>query len=291
MNKTILKFLNKTGILERFNFTTKISVDGTRVNIPIIGGLGSGNLNLSEPWMTELLKHILKFRMNEAYFDIGVNTGQTLIKVKSVHPDINYFGFEPNPICVFYAHKLVEVNKYKNVTLFPFGISNEEAIYRLSYFSDSATDSTASIIDNFRPNQKIHKTGYIPCFRFSKVIEKHKLPKIGVLKIDVEGAEKEVIEGLESAIIKDQPYIQVEILPVYSGSNTDRLKRQEFIEAFVRKINYTIFRIIICDNNTFRKLEEINEIGIHSDMRLCEYLLVPASEKNTIRQIDSSTKS
>lgn len=279
MNKLVIKALNKLRLLNILNLQTKVKVNGQIIRVPIIRSIGLDNVYGTEPWMIQLLTQIFKFRNEGAYYDIGVNLGQTLIKVKSVNSEIEYLGFEPNPSCVFYTRELIKANSYKKTTLFPVGISNENSIYSLSLFTDDDTDSAGSIVENFRPHQTIFRKQFIPCFNIQKIFEKYELPKIGILKIDVEGAEKEVLESFEIRIKQDKPLIQIEILPVYSEGNLERLNRQNAIEEFVKKIDYSIFRVgHTTDNNDFNRLEEIKTIGIHSNMKWCEYLLVPNSE-------------
>lgn len=217
--------------------------------------------------------------------DVGVNIGQSLLKLRSVNSNISYYGFEPNPTCVYYVRELIKVNKLTNVTLFPVGISDTTSIYELSFFDEDNSDSSATMLNNFRPNQKIFRKQYIACFNIPEILLKHSIPSIGILKIDVEGAEKEVIEGFKDKIISDQPVIQLEILPVYSRENEKRLKRQEALEHFFKTINYTMLRIHFDDRNRFTHLEEIETIDIHSNLNWCEYLVVPNSIKEAIKSI------
>jgi hypothetical protein len=100
----------------------------------------------------------------------------------------------------------------------------------------------------------------------------------------VEGAEKEVIESFRERIITDQPYIQLEILPVYHEKNKERLARQETLENFFKELDYTIFRIHTDEYNKLGGLEEIQTIGIHSNLKWCEYLLVPATFKESFKK-------
>ena len=223
MTKLFLRILKKIKLLPYLNLNGKVKVNNLTINIPIIKGIGFGNIYGTEPWMVSLFKEIFQIKKDGAYYDVGVNLGQTLIKLRAVNPELEYFGFEPNPICVFYSKELIKANKYKRTSIFPVGVSTEDNIYSLSLFSDDDTDSAASMLDNFRPEQKTFRKEYIPCFNVERILEKYSLPKIGVLKIDVEGAEKEVLESFEKRIKIDRPFIQVEILPVYKQENTSAL--------------------------------------------------------------------
>ena len=283
--KMMIRILNKLGILPMLNLTTTITVNRRSVKIPLIGTIGFHGIYISEPWMIKILEHIIRLRNDGAYLDVGVNIGQTLIKVKSVAPKIEYFGFEPNPSCIFYLKRLIQVNQYENVTMFPVGISNEDRIFELSFFTDNDIDSAASIFSDFRPLQKTYRKEYVPCFTIKKIIKNKNFPKVSVIKIDVEGAEKEVLEELENLILRDWPYIQIEILPIYTEENTDRLARQNAIELLLQRLNYIKFRIYTKENNEFDRLEEIEKIGIHANLRWCDYLLVPATERENLKSI------
>ena len=246
--------------------------------------MGLTNFKISEPWMTKMLEVLTLEKSEGAYFDVGVNIGQTLVKLKSVNTSINYYGFEPNPTCIFYSKKLIELNNFQNVTLFPCGISNSNSLYELSFYSSDDTDSAASMITNFRPNQIIFKKEYIPCYNVAQVFLGINVPKVAILKIDVEGGELEVLEGMERIIESDKPFIQIEILPVYSNENENRLERQNKIESLLKKWDYVIFRILVNSDNEIDKVQLIETIGIHSDMKWCEYLFVA---KNQMVRIES----
>ena len=284
MKKLFIRFLLKLRIAEAFNLTFKTIVNGQSFKIPLIKKIGFEHIHRNEPWMISLLKKILEDKKGKAYVDVGVNLGQTLIKLKSVSPDMKYYGFEPNPVCVFYVRDLIKINQLKNITVFPVGISDKTSIYQLTFFSGDDSDSSASIINNFRPEQKAFCNEYVACFSMSEITEKYDMPSIGILKIDVEGAEKEVIESFSEKIISDQPYIQLEILPVYYAKNIERLVRQEAVENFLKQINYSILRIHTDKSDELLSLEEIETIGIHSNLDWCNYLLVPKNSKDAVKK-------
>lgn len=285
MKKLFIRILNKLGFIETFNFSFATNVNNQSFRIPLIKKLGLEHLHIHEPWMIQLLDKILTDRKQKAYVDIGMNLGQTLIKLKSVNSNIDYYGFEPNPVCIYYVKELARINEFKNVHLFPVGISDKTSIYELSFFTDDEADTAASIVSNFRPNKKTFRKEYIACFNIAEIVEKFSLPKIGIIKIDVEGAEQEVIQGFKEKIIADQPLIQLEILPVYDENNKDRLDRQEALENLFRQMNYVILRIHIDQQNNLVGLEEIQSIGIHSNMQWCEYLIAPADTKDEIKNM------
>jgi hypothetical protein len=90
-------------LLMPFNIQVPVTVNGVKFKGIIMQGVGGSNFDLSEPWMVDALRRLLFLRPGAAFVDVGVNIGQTLLKLKSLAPDIVYVGFEPNPFCALYA--------------------------------------------------------------------------------------------------------------------------------------------------------------------------------------------
>lgn len=155
--------------------------------------------------------------------------------------------------------------------MYPFALSEKPGIVELAYYSDDSTDSSASMIDSFR-DSKVYRKSFISCHSFDEIDFNDRL---AIIKVDVEGAELEVIRGLQNRIITDRPIIIMEILPTYSSENSNRLNRQKQILAILSEANYQFLRIHKSDSEV-KQLEKINEIEIHSNLDWCEYLISPA---------------
>jgi len=117
----IIRGLKKFKFLPYLNLTGAIEINNKTFVIPVNGGLGFDNLFLSEPWMTRLLSRLRPF-FSGAFVDVGVNVGQTLLKVYAVNERVNYIGFEPNPICNYYTQELIRLNRFEGCKLIPAGI-------------------------------------------------------------------------------------------------------------------------------------------------------------------------
>ena len=236
---------------------------------------------ISEPWMFDLLQKLLPLRKG-VFIDIGVNTGQTLIKLKAVQDDREWVGFEPNPKCVYYVSELIKANQFRHCRLIPVGIFSREAILELEFYSDSDTDQAASVIENFRPGEKVFERVFIPVSSFERVNLLLGLQEIGIIKIDVEGAETEVMDSLRDALRKLRPLVMMEILPCYTSDNETRIGRQSQIEEMLRLLEYRIFRVMKPDGIKLEGLAPIAEIGIHGDLNMCEYVMAPAEIAGSI---------
>jgi FkbM family methyltransferase len=269
----LAKALNKLHLLSLFNAATVISVNKKKFTIPLLGRQGYDNLNLSEPWMTETLLG-LRSTFNGYFVDVGVNIGQTLLKAHAVFDELDYIGFEPNPSCVQYVQELVRQNGMKKTVVLPVAVGAKTEMLRLNFFATDKSDSSATIVENFKGNTSPDHFIFVPVFDFQMVT--HFLPNrsFSILKIDVEGAEMEVLLGLHEWISEFCPLILLEILPVYSTENRSRLDRQRKIEELLTVWNYKIARI---KKKEKVQLELIETIGIHSNIEDCDYLLYHAT--------------
>lgn len=267
----ICKCLNRLGILKFFCVIAVLKLGESKFKIPIIKGMGFANLYKSEIWMVDLLQKLLPLKKG-GFLDIGVNLGQTLLKLRSVNGEIDYVGFEPNPSCVYYVEQLINENNFINTTVIPVGILDRNGISRIDLYSPDELDSCASMVENFRPDQRIYKTKFVPIVDFESIRNVINMKGVAVIKIDVEGAEYEVLNSMLPFIKEYKPSIIIEVLPVYNDSNISRFDRQIKIEKFMTELNYNIYRINKTDKDKFISLDRIIHIGIHSDMSKCDYV-------------------
>lgn len=248
-----------------FDRSYREEVDGHAFVIPIINGRKT---YVSEPWMSDVLRRLFE-RKAGAFVDVGVNLGQTLLKVAAIDPAREYVGFEPNPACVDYAWKLIEKNGLP-YTIIPAGVSAETTLLNLEMFRADDTDPSASIVPNFRANVVARRPVLV---LNPKDLPEGSIPdEIAVIKIDVEGGELFVIEGLLPVVERRRPFLVVEILP---ASSPERLERQEAIELHLKKLDYRLFRIRRNSDDRFGGFDPIDEVGMHKDLESCDYVFAP----------------
>ncbi len=255
------------------NFTLKKHLNNLKFKVPIINNIGWNNIFDNEPWMSQLLKILLSEKKG-LFIDVGANIGQTLIKLKSIAPEVLYYGFEANPVCLFYLNELIRLNKFAGISLFPIGLSDISGLASLNFFSKYSDDATASVLDQIRPDSIIEKKEFVYLTCLDDLNQKF-TDNISILKIDVEGAELEVLKGAVSTIKNHRPVIIIEILPVYSLSNTWRLERLNQIEKLIQSINYKIIHIAKDSKNNLASLTYMDNIGINSNILERDYLLIP----------------
>lgn len=263
------KWLNRL----RFGLTgvRRIRINGVTISSPMVAGV---TCPPSEPWMLDVLRVALAMRQG-TFVDVGVNVGQTLVKVKALDPERNYVGFEPNPFCAFYAMEVIKRNRFRNCALVPVGLYTDDGLHSLDLYHDYPADATASLVAEFRPTQKPHSRMLVPVFKYETVADALALDRVGVVKIDVEGGELEVLKGMSATIAKDRPVLLLEVLPVYSEANDFRKTRQDEIWGLVQGAGYAVFRIEKTKKDRYAGLAPVESFGIHSDLSRCDYIVVP----------------
>ena len=72
----------------------------------------------------------------------------------------------------------------------------------------------------------------------------------------------------------------LEILPTYDVGNSDRITRQNAIQALFRDFTYDLYRVRRGAMGELERLEQIIEIEIHSDTSLSDYIAVPREKRD-----------
>ena len=271
--RSIAKFLRLKQLSSRFNFNSSLYLNNKKFKIPIIKNMGLLNLKIKEDWFFRLLKD-LKLSTDTSFIDVGVNVGQTLLTFRSIY-DNPYYGFEPNPSCVYYLHNLIEVNGISNAHVLPVGLSYENCLGK--FYIKNEVDSAGTIVKDLRPDYyENEKVNYVPLFTFDSV-GLNEIKPISLIKIDVEGAELEVVTGLVSAINTYKPLIICEVLDCHSQSSIEPMQeRASKLFAVIKSCDYKVYRI---RHKTKIELEEIEEIRLKlwepSSFDLNDYLFVP----------------
>lgn len=129
----------------------------------------------------------IKFNKDDVVIDIGANNGDFYL---SFDKTIKYYAYEPSPL----VFSNLDYN-IKNQNLFNLGVSNTKKKDVEFYLKDDFGDSSILPIINFKEIIKIDTV------TLDDIIESIN-SKIKLIKIESEGYEPEILEGLEKFIDK-----------------------------------------------------------------------------------------
>lgn len=175
-----------------------------------------------------------------------------MFKVLRLDKSREYVGFEPQVACCFLIDRFIRDNLLAGShSILPFGLSNRNGIVKLRT-AGGDYDSGASMIEKFRPDNFYSTSQWVSVRRGDEVLAELSIPQISAVKIDVEGAELEVIEGLTRTVQDQKPILIFEVLNfclISTGERLDesamqfRTNRIGAMEANLRQHGYTIFQI------------------------------------------------
>lgn len=168
----------------------------------------------------------------DVIFDIGANTGVYSLIAKSLNPNAKVYAFEP--VKRVYKKLLInnELNHFDIISLnvAASNIDGKAIIY------DAPTEHVYSVTVNRNMTEPDSNAVAveIDVTRLDTLIEKMSIPKIDLMKIDVETHEAEVLEGLGRYLNQFRPTMLIEIL-------TDEVG--ERVESLLKDKNYLYFNI------------------------------------------------
>ena len=278
--KNSLKTLAKRLLLP-FNLALPSSINGQRFRVPILRGIGASNLRITELWMVDALSRLISLAPGTSFMDIGVNLGQTLLKLKSIDRNSAYLGFEPNPFCVHYVQELIRVNGLPNCELIPSGLADKSGL--VAFIADSEADTAGSIIGDLRPGKVQVRRQHIPVFVFDEIAEGLVPANLAVVKIDVEGAELEVLTGMKQFLRERRPWVTCEVLHAHTEAQLPMLHERNLqLMQLLAEVGYAPFRLLKDATQTrLVGLESIEAFGEgvwnpNTSPAFCDYLLVPS---------------
>ena len=158
----------------------------------------------------KLLGRLLK---NDSVFvDIGANQGEfTLFAAKRCRGG-RVLAFEPVPEAVVKLRRNIELNDFKNIKVYPLGLSDKENTCCVYSSAGAFFDGTVheGLFTTHPTEQRKSPVCDIRVVPLDSVEDLREIPKIDVMKIDVEGSELEVLKGASDTIKKFRPVIIVE---------------------------------------------------------------------------------
>jgi len=237
-NNFICKYLNLF-----FKFNGKLVYEENKfIKINQNSKLYYPNLRITRVLLDEkyFLEHLyysyllnnIDFNDQDLVIDCGANVGELFLSIKSINPNIQYIGFEPDNQ-VFECLQLNTNSKSSNICL-----SNESG--EKNFFIDSL-GANSSVYES---EQGMDST----VVKVEKLENLYPDTKIKLLKIDAEGSELEVLEGSKN-IFNNIDYISVDC-GAEKGINQDTT---------------------IIDVNNFLIKNNFSLIGINQNRLICLY--------------------
>jgi FkbM family methyltransferase len=179
-------------------------------------------------------------REGDVFFDVGANLGFYTFyvgpicgKSGSVH------AFEPNPRLIPHLSRSIELNQTKsNIHLNAVAVGKKPNVHLPLYDPDRIGCSSLHLHEWLAKESMVQ----VPVTTIDSYIFKHGITKIDVMKIDIEGAELEALQGMEETFRVCPPGVIIcELMPfenVYGRDRAEVLHRADTVAAPTEILRY-----------------------------------------------------
>src|SRR4030095_14202301 len=251
----VMLLIDKTGLTKNFNV---LSAFDNKINI---------NLNLDD-WIQKQIFYFGRYEIEkdetlfwqhlikeEDYvFDIGANIGYYSLQAAArIGKNGKVFAFEPVSSTYKKLIDNIKINSFANIIAENIAISNKEGEIELFVADELSTGSSSiSMHVNFSGIKEKVSTIILDEYAADNNIK-----KVDVVKIDVEGCEPMVIEGMTKIMNDFKPLILIEVLD--ERLNTTGSSKEALYSLF-EKNAYEPFEIK--NYNTLRSIRSPKEGGL-----------------------------
>jgi FkbM family methyltransferase len=145
----------------------------------------------------ELTDIVERIRPDDVFFDVGANTGLYSLFVAKSEPSADVVAFEPYPPNAETLQRDTERNGLANVDIRAIALSDSEGttVFDQPNDDDVGYGSGSIAADQSEPGERVS----VQTAPGDSLIANGSVPAPNVVKIDVEGAEPLVVEGLSDA--------------------------------------------------------------------------------------------
>lgn len=202
-------------------------------------------------------------QLGDLVVDAGANIGpHTLALASLVGPQGAVLAFEPVPLFFQMLAGNVALNALMNVRTFPYALGAEHGTVRIPLVDYGAPDSYGGVYLGAEQGEPI------PMMPLDTLA----LPRLALLKIDVEGMEQRVLEGAVNTIQGYHPVLYVE------NNVSEDVERAGSLVTFIRRVlDYELYwhtpAVYRPDNergnpiNPFPGMVGQNMIGLHKSQK------------------------
>jgi len=144
------------------------------------------------------------------FYDVGANVGFfSLLAARLAGPEGKVISFEPLPDNLVRLRENIERNEFHNVQILPLALggANEERIFQVS---ERPTWGKLKGVGSESPDKYMSDIKVL-VRRLDDLLSESTIQPPDFVKIDVEGAEVEVVEGARETLLRHGPMLMIEL--------------------------------------------------------------------------------
>ena len=149
------------------------------------------------------------------FIDVGANIGYiSALASRRVGPGGRVLAIEPSPQVLPILRATIQRNESKNVSIVESACS--QVAGNVTFFMTDRSNLGKGSLS--QQNAGSAQTAEVRCEQLDAIVAAHQLDRVDVVKIDVEGAELQVLKGMDHILAKCHPIIVIEVEPLLLAS-------------------------------------------------------------------------
>lgn len=186
---------------------------------------------------------------NDTVLDVGANIGCTTILFADRARKV--YSFEPSPSTFQFLQKNIDTAQLENVSLVNLGLGREAGRFDLTFSGDNRS---GGFVSNKLRASAGHNVESIEIVCGDSYVENNQIRSIDFIKIDVEGFEKDVLQGLSNTIQRCRPTVALE-LNHWCLNAFQRISVPDFFD-FLRQIFPYLYAV---EKEDIRNIHDVDE--------------------------------
>ena len=208
---------------------------------------------------------------NDVIFDVGANIGSFSLTLANACKNVKIYSFEPLPVTYNKMLVNLELNETLKDCIQPFniGFSSEQGTFDFYLPGTNQAASMQPVNDEFYLMESDSNGNYTGKKKLDKIeckvetidsfCENHSVQTLDILKLDVEGAERDALIGAKNSLNKFQPIVYCEMLRKHAARFGYHPNE---IIAYMKNLNYDCFTF---QNHKFTRFTNMDENTVETN--------------------------
>lgn len=214
-------------------------------------------------------------------FDVGAHVGTFSLLAGHANPAGRVFAFEPLPANHRRLQQNIALNGLTNIQCIEAAVSNKDGTAEF-FTPDSVTIPDMSSLeqkciqeslDNSYHKQiegPLHKIT-VKVVTLDQIVRQFNLPRVDLAKIDAEGVDPQVLEGMADTLRRDRPTLIIEVLRGFDTAHQ--------LEAILKPHNYSYY--LLTTSGPIRRDRVEGQPEGHHEWR--NYLFTPLDQTEVMK--------
>jgi len=191
---------SKDVVIDNFDSNIKMKIDPSR-------SMGAGIYWTGFHEFREFLFLHRYLKSDMVFADVGANQGEYALFAAKRLSGGQVLAFEPLPSIRTVLHDNIQLNAFKNITVFDCGLSNEAGTLQIHEIEDVHEG-----LATFYPGErKSRKSFSVPLKTLDDIFKTENFNRLDFIKIDIEGGELKALLGSKRVMQQYRPVVMIEI--------------------------------------------------------------------------------